>query len=133
MSGEWDWIHLQNEFPSLCESDAKELSEQINAALVAEMGTTLSKLPATGEWTVSPIGEILHNGACMATAFTYVQGKACVDAINAALAAEREELAIVGRSRDAWQKQVAGLTEARQPLVEKITELEGRLSKYEQS
>jgi hypothetical protein len=48
--------------------------------------------PASGEWAVSPIGEILHNGECMATAFTYVQGKACVDAINAALAAEREKV-----------------------------------------
>ncbi len=89
--------------------------------------------PATVEWTVSPIGEILHNGEVMATAFTYVQGKACVDAINAALdeavdAAEQEILILrqqLAAEREKGEKQYEWLEKARleiQQLREQLAE-----------
>jgi hypothetical protein len=84
--------------------------------------------PATGEWTVSPIGEILHNGEVMATAFTYVQGKACVDAINAALAAERGKMADaeilcreLQRNRDEIHKQLAAEREKAQKKYQNVS------------
>ncbi len=76
----------------------------------------------TGEWTASPIGEILRNGEVMATAFTYEQGKACVDAINAALAAERER--VKGLADEWWGMALAAATAAaQQPLVDALTEI----------
>ncbi len=45
----------------------------------------------TGEWTVTKFGAVQLNGKMMVMAYNYDQGKALVDAINAALAAEREE------------------------------------------
>jgi hypothetical protein len=91
--------------------------------------TPIQPKPATNEWTASPIGEILHNGEVMATAFTYVQGKACVDAINAALAAEKQrsdELATEAReAMEMWResdKQLAAEKERCRELEEELAQ-----------
>ena len=75
--------------------------------------------PTTGEWTAETVTEILS------TAFgesdEHGRGlRAIADAHNAALAAEREERAIVERSRDAWQRQVAEHGKTIQQLREQL-------------
>jgi len=70
----------------------------------------------TPEYVDELLGQIVANGV-----------KRIADAHNAALAAEREERAIIERSREAWKSQVTGLTEALAAERDKAKRLEEAL------
>lgn len=79
----------------------------------------------TTEWTVKLFRSWLSHAANRGMIDEYVQD--ICDKHNAAVAAEREERAIIERSRDAWQHQVAGLAE------QLTAEREARISEQERS